>query len=127
MNDDAWSHYDERAAVLRDMEDGWHWNDGEKMNPESMADLRLMVQKIEALAPSMPDMFPIPGLEGEIMASWSGNGLDGSIIVHKDRTVEAFMINPHLYVDVDGKTLEETVEVVAGWLNNPEDINWERD
>lgn len=126
MNDDAWSQYDERAAVLREMEDGWHWGDGEKMNPESMADLRLMVQKIEALAPSMPDMFPIPGLEGEIMASWSENDMNGSIIVHKDRSVEAFLISPHLYVEVEGKSLEETVQVVAEWFNNPADINWER-
>lgn len=130
MDTKDWAAYDERAEILRKMEDGWYWdNDGKAMNPQAMTDLRNMIVKLETASPKMPTMFPFPGLEGEILGSWRDENSTGSIIVYPDLTVEAYIIHlaSNRYCSVEEKDMDETVAVLAGWFNDMDSIAWDKE
>lgn len=130
MDTKNWAAYDERAEILSKLEDGWYWdNDGKAMNAQAMSDLRNIVAKLEEASPRMPVMFPFPGLEGEILASWRDDNSSGSIIVYSDLTIEAYIIHvaSNQYCSVEDKDQDETVAVLAGWFNDMDSIEWEKD
>lgn len=129
MNADEWDAYNTRAERLAKLEDGWYWhNDGLAMSPLAMEDLRNIIVQVEGKSP-MPAMFPFPGMEGEILASWGDTIQSGSIIVHNNRDVEAYVIDhqSNKYCGIEDKTLQETVEVLVGWFNDPAGIEWEEE
>lgn len=130
MDTKEWAAYDERAEILSKLEDGWYWeNDGKAMNLEAMVILRNTVKKLEEASPKMPSMFPFPGLEGEIIASWMDENSTGSIIVSPDLTIEAYIIHiaSNQYCGVEDKSQDEAVSVLAGWFDNIDGINWDKD